>query len=625
MTNHWKRLFVAAGLTCSALAGPSCGDSSDDPTVPLLQPGQFSSPLVRLQRLQGQVGHLHTDEIRYRASDRKLFQCSYTFGVIDATNPANMRYLAENLKHKMPEDPRTPGCVHLAWDGDIVYTTHRGNLSNPTYLSGWDISAKDPATMQMKPVQLPVLQEPGESYEGVDVDNGVVFVALRDNGLGVYRRDPATNVLSRVGSLGGLGSTWGVRVAAGKAFLTDIEGGLSIVDVATPEAPRLLGKTPIDGVAKGLVVEGTTVYVAAGAGGLVVVDAADPASPKVIGRADTRGTAVRVAYSAGHVFVAAWNDTRVYDVSTPASPRFIGAVRLTTDVAYPDDGHPPVTARTMGIAANGRDVFIGNWWVQHTYRLYPDRVAPSIVLPEELTLLDFGPVAPGTSKTVPLEVRNQGTAPLTLFNNWATGKAFTVTPAQLRIAAGGTGKLDITYTPSGTDKETSTLNLSSDDPLQPLRTGFLMGNQPGLGVGKPFPETRATLLDGSDWSSSRAQGKVMLLGYFATFCPVCSVEVRDFEDRFKKRYGDRVEIVKLDANGDPIDGVQQYVKNLHITYTLGLEDPGTKTYAALTATFKGANPFPVDVVVGKDGKIVSIAREYEPDALTATIDAELAK
>jgi peroxiredoxin len=590
-----------------------------------LEPGQYQSPLVRLQRLQGEVGHLHVDEIRYRAADAKLFQCSYTFGVIDAKNPASMRYLAQNLKHVVPGETRTPGCIHLAWDGDIVYTTHRGNLSNPTFISGWDISRTDATTMAMKPVQLPVLQEPGESYEGVDVENGVLYVALRDNGLGAYRRDPATNVLTRVGTLSGLGSTWGLRVKNGKVYVTDIEGGMSIVDVADPASPKLLGRVAINGVAKGLVVEGTLAYVAGGGAGVVIVDVSDASKPKVVGRAPTRGTAVRVAYSAGYIFIAAWNDTCVYDVANPTAPRLVGAVRLTTDVVYEDDGHPPVTARTMGVAANGRDVFVGNWWVQYTYRLYPERVAPSLVLPEDVNLMDFGPVPVGETATRSLDVKNQGTAPLTLFKNWASGSAFSVSPAQVRIAPGGSAKLTLTYRPTKADKETSLLNLSSDDPLQPQRTAFLMGNQVGLGVGKPLPETKGILVDGSEWSSSNAKGKVILLSYWATFCPVCSVEVRDFQDRFHKRYGGQVEIVALNANGDPMDGVQRYLKNLHIGYAIGLEDPATKTYAALTAVHKGANPFPVNVIVGKNGHIAYVAREYEPDAIAATLDAELAK
>lgn len=489
-----------------------------------LRPGRFESPLLPLKRLQGEVGHLHVDEIRFRASDRKLFQCSYTFGVMDASDAANLRYLAENLKHVVPGDTRTPGCIHLAADGNIVYTTHRGNLSNPTFISGWDITPDPSNPSGLSPRQLPVLQEPGESYEGIDVDNrGLIYVALKDHGLGVYRRDSLTNGLQRIGSLTRLGSTWGVRVLGTTVFITSLTGELSIVDVTEPTRPTLRGKVATGGVARGLAVDETMAYVAAGAAGLVVIDASDLSKPRVVGKAETRGTAIRVDYSKGRAFVAAWNDARAYDVSNPAAPRFIGAVRLTTDVAYPDDGHPPVTARTLGIAANGQDVFIGNWFVQYAYRLMPDRVAPSLVLPEDVNLIDFGPVAPGDARTMSIAVRNQGTAPLTVLDTWTSGghaaepSMFEVTPNWLRLDPGATGTLSIRYTPTSTAKATSVLTLLSDDPLQPRRTAFLVGNQPGLGVGKRLPETRVSLLDGSEWVSSQATGKVRLLAYFATF------------------------------------------------------------------------------------------------------------
>jgi hypothetical protein len=54
-------------------------------------------------------------------------------------------------------------------------------------------------------------------------------------------------------------------------------------------------------------------------------------------------------------------------------------------------------------------------------------------------------------------------------------------------------------------------------------------------------------------------------------------------------------------------------------------DPSTQTYSALTQNYKGSNPFPVDVVIGKDGVITYIAREYDPDGITAAVEAALAK
>lgn len=71
--------------------------------------------------------------------------------------------------------------------------------------------------------------------------------------------------------------------------------------------------------------------------------------------------------------------------------------------------------------------------------------------------------------------------------------------------------------------------------------------------------------------------------------------------------------------------LQAYASALHVSYPVGMEDPETKTYEALAKNFKGLNPFPVDVVVGKDGNIAYVGREYDPDRIQAVIEAELAK
>jgi hypothetical protein len=481
------------------------------------QTARPASPLVRLQKLGNDSTHLHTDEVRHRASDQKLFHCSYTFGVIDTRNPDAMVYLAENLRHTIPGDTRRPGCIHLAWEGDVVYTVHRGNIDNPTFLSGWDLRP-DPANPQkLNPVQLPVLQEPGVSYEGLDTANGHIYVALRAKGLGIYKRD-ADKGFVRVGTSTDLNNAWGVRVRGTTAFVSDGLAGLAILDVADPAKPRLIGRVTTGGQARGLALEGNIAYVAAGSAGLVVVDISKLASPRVIARAETPGSAIRVDFSAGRVYVAAWNDARVYDVAVPAKPRFIGAVRMTKELGGADDARPPVTSRTLGVAARGDVMFVGNWHQIYSYRVVPNRVAPSLALPEEINLIDFGPVAQGASASVPLTLTNQGTAPLTVTGVSSDKPQFTATPSQARILPGKTSTLTLTYTASTTEKETSLLHIKSDDPAEPSRAGYLVGNQPGLGVGRKLPETTINLVDGGQWSSTKeAKGQVTLLAYFATF------------------------------------------------------------------------------------------------------------
>ena len=194
---------LLAGILCLsglALLGAGRSAAANDGG-----PGTYLSPLVPLQRLDGENTHLHVDEVRIRP-DGLLLQCSYTFGVIDARRAGAMRYLAQSLRHAIPGDERRPGCVHLAWDGDVVYTTHRGNIRNPAFLTAWDISKRE------SPVQLPVLQEPGVSYEGIDVANGNIFVAQHEKGLGIYQRG-ADHRLSRTAMLGGFSNAWGVRAS----------------------------------------------------------------------------------------------------------------------------------------------------------------------------------------------------------------------------------------------------------------------------------------------------------------------------------------------------------------------------------------------------------------------------
>src|SRR4051812_2783804 len=63
---------------------------------------KYSAPLVQLQKLQPKLPRLHTEEIRYRESDHRLFQCGFNFGIIDASDPAKMYYLADGLRHNVP-------------------------------------------------------------------------------------------------------------------------------------------------------------------------------------------------------------------------------------------------------------------------------------------------------------------------------------------------------------------------------------------------------------------------------------------------------------------------------------------------------------------------------------------
>ena len=77
------------------------------------------------------------------------------------------------------------------------------------------------------------------------------------------------------------------------------------------------------------------------------------------------------------------------------------------------------------------------------------------------------------------------------------------------------------------------------------------------------------------------------------------------------------------ASTDDIAGVQRFADKLGVTFPAGLENTGN--YRRFAENFCGSNPFPIDVIVDRDGTIAYVAREYDPDAMDAVIERLLAR
>ena len=77
------------------------------------------------------------------------------------------------------------------------------------------------------------------------------------------------------------------------------------------------------------------------------------------------------------------------------------------------------------------------------------------------------------------------------------------------------------------------------------------------------------------------------------------------------------------ASTDDIAGVQRFTDNLGVTFPAGVEDTGS--YRRFAENFRGSNPFPIDVIVDRDGTIAYIAREYDPEAMDAVLERLLAR
>ena len=87
-------------------------------------------------------------------------------------------------------------------------------------------------------------------------------------------------------------------------------------------------------------------------------------------------------------------------------------------------------------------------------------------------------------------------------------------------------------------------------------------------------------------------------------------------------------IVALDPDADDrenLDGIRAFVANQGVEFPVVSEDVLTPTYTTIEGIFDGANPYPVDILIDKNGLIRYVSREYDPPALHALIPELLAE
>ena len=98
-------------------------------------------------------------------------------------------------------------------------------------------------------------------------------------------------------------------------------------------------------------------------------------------------------------------------------------------------------------------------------------------------------------------------------------------------------------------------------------------------------------------------------------------------EQFWLPYKDQsVQVVAIDANvpNDTMGGVQAYVEHLVIDFPVGIEQT-TTNYDSYKTNFSGQNPFPIDIIVDKQGIIRYIAREYDAPTMLQIVDELIAE
>jgi peroxiredoxin len=106
-----------------------------------------------------------------------------------------------------------------------------------------------------------------------------------------------------------------------------------------------------------------------------------------------------------------------------------------------------------------------------------------------------------------------------------------------------------------------------------------------------------TDLNGKSWTLKGLKGKVVLLNFWATWCPPCRKEMPDLE-ALSRRFGPQG-LVILGIDDEEAEKVKPFIAQQKITYPV-LLDPGRKVN-----TLFGIEGIPKTFVYDRDGKIVA--------------------
>ena len=119
----------------------------------------------------------------------------------------------------------------------------------------------------------------------------------------------------------------------------------------------------------------------------------------------------------------------------------------------------------------------------------------------------------------------------------------------------------------------------------------------GIYKGEIPPDFTLKDLEGEEVSLKRFRGKIVLLNFWATWCPPCRKEIPSMIKLYK-RYNDKgLEIIGVNLDRMDKSGIEKFSSEYNITFPILLDPTGK------IATLYGITALPATFILDRNGKI----------------------
>ncbi len=102
---------------------------------------------------------------------------------------------------------------------------------------------------------------------------------------------------------------------------------------------------------------------------------------------------------------------------------------------------------------------------------------------------------------------------------------------------------------------------------------------------------------GNPVNKDKWAGKVVLVNFWATWCPPCRVEIPELLE-LKKEYKDQLEIVGISEDDDPPESVLKFARQKGMTYPIVMATP------ELIDAYGGVAALPTTFLIDTQGRVV---------------------